>query len=238
VQAFYGNYAFPPNCVIPQTRKRTTFAQDGSPASVENTIECTGEFLGTGQRDLVNQCTLLELALGRQWQDFRILCDDGTAAIYLPNATAFGGVRVIEGPDYPEGAGVEFAVKRKFRFVVQATYPITAAGLPLLVTYEETVSFRGGGPLIVWMQPVNGPPIRQIAAEATPYYATQSGNAVGLLGWPAPPFPLWSGALMTAPQISRTTPQVLGTSRRNFKITWNYEFASVVNLNNRGPTLA
>lgn len=239
MQAFYGNYAFPPNSVIPQTRKRLVRGANGLPASTEVAVECSGEIIAAGQRATVAACAALERALAVPFRDFVIRCDDGSVAVSLPNATALGGVLVTEGPDYPKGDGAEFATGRAFRFVVSATYPLQAGQL-ILLTYEETVTFRGGGPQVVFMEPVNGPSIPQLAKEATAFYATQAGTATGLLAYPTPPRPLWPGALLggtEAPVVARTTPAVQTGLRQQFRVTWQYNFGSVVSLNDRGPTI-
>jgi hypothetical protein len=217
-----GGFRFDPNSVAVATRKRTTYDAAGLATAEEVTAECSGEFLAASQGAYVALCARLEAACRNPAPGFALYTDAGQVALSLPAATAFGGLKVPEGPDYPQGEGPEFVAKRTFRFVVSATYPTRVGTAVQLVSYQQKVRTWGGGRQKTWLQPMQGLPVEQTAATNTPFRATQSGQAVGALGIPPIPPPLWPLALNDNP--------VIETDPISRTVTWEYQFSSARRL--------
>jgi hypothetical protein len=240
VQLRYGSYLFPANAVAVATDKRPAFDGRGKPVSRRDTFTMHGWLLpspaavtpAAAQADLANQCALLERALAVQFADLVMTRDDGGIAFALLNATSIDGVRITSGPNYPTGEGAEFATFRSFSFTAEASYAVAGAASPL-VSFQETVTFTGGGPVKDFLQPVNGPPVRQLLLQATPYRATQQGQAVALGGWPTAPGPLWPQALLKNPDLSFASPVFQLGRGLEYPISWAYVFGSAAPLQGR-----
>src|SRR5690606_3105055 len=91
---------------------------------------------------------------------------------------------------FPEGRGAEFTTYRNYRLTVEAMLP-TGAPESSIISYNETLTFTGGGPRDVMMELRNGPAMKWRVSEQTSYFATQSGSAVGYATYPARPGPIW-----------------------------------------------
>ena len=162
--------------------------------------------------------------------DFVLKFDDGTASVHkLISANAVGGTRIVTPPEFPIGTGAEYSTFRNWQAVVEAEYldPST-----VLVDWNETISFSGGGPVDVFLPTLNGPPVKQTAMQQSTYKATQSGSAVGLLGYPTAPAPLWpADEHRWMRQIQPGTPRRTGRPGlavyTDFPIAWSYTFESV-----------
>lgn len=237
MQAFWGSYGLGVNAVLVGVQRRTTFDAGGNPLSRADTAQVQGWLVPAAaavtaaqmQADLTAQRAALEAALSVPRQEFRLVQDDGNAALRLAPGLALKGPNVTAGPDYPGQAGAEYVAFQTFSFTVEAEYPAPNAGPGggILVSFDETLSFDGGGPELGWCQPVDAPPVRQQLLSATPYRATQGGTAVSLRGYPTPPAPLFPGDLdrpKANPVKSRFTRG--GPRGLEFVITWAYQFSS------------
>jgi hypothetical protein len=233
VQLWYGGYAFPANAVEVTTQRDLVDDDRGLPVAYRDTMTGQGTVFGSSQSEITAACAALERALGLQGQNLVMYQDNGAVAFGLLNALSLNGVR-MKGPNYPSSQGAEYATYRTFSFVCTADYPLPTlpAGANLLVSFQETLSFSGGGPKRAFLQPVNGLPIRQTVYAATPYLATQSGSAAALRGWPTPPPPLWPGLLLENGEPSLESPQ-RGPRGLIFTVSWSYRFGSVTPLNGR-----
>jgi hypothetical protein len=222
-QVRYGTFTCPAGCATWRTRTRTTANDLGLPSQRTQRIEVAGQLQGADPADLFAKSRVMRAAFDRWGQDLVLTLDDGRVAESLLNGTSLGGTRVVEGVDFPDGDGADATTYRNFRFAVEATYPIASGNL---LAFEEDLETRGGGPKFGFMPIVNGAPVKQMVYQATPYLATQSGTAVGLLTYPNPPPPLWPNAQLEAPVIRRSRPQIVGGVTRNYRISWAYTFGS------------
>lgn len=188
-----------------------------------------GVMLGFGPVALAAQQILMEQAYQIPFQDF-VLVDTTTGAVLqsLRNNGSISGVRLIKPPSFPKGDGAEFATGRTYEIIAQAEYELNApTGLS---DYSETVSYGGGGPAFGMVTCISGPPVKIVMAESVPYTATQTGYAVGRLGYPFPNAPIWPDALANAGTIEKASPKRNGFSFRDWRVSWNYSFTSAVPL--------
>lgn len=175
----------------------------------------------------------LEIAYSYDGLAIGLFFDDGTASAHgVIVANTIGGSRVVSGPEYGQGAGAEYSTFRSYSIVVEFDIPDLRYNV---VAYSESLSFEGGGPMDLHLQPLVGFPQKQRVAEATPYRVTQEGSAIGLAAYPVPNFPIWPAALIwPKARFSRKSPKRSGPGGApvytEFEITWHYEFEDALPL--------
>lgn len=171
-------------------------------------------------------------AYGQDNQDLAIILPDGTRSQShrLLNSDTIGGVRVVRPPSFPKGEGAEGVTYRTFTVTLEAIKPTVATHLVL--SFEETVSWSGGGPEFGYLYPAIGAPVRQQLRRQTTYKATQSGRAVGLSRYPTVPRPIWPMARLRPEEtpITKRSPRRVGGSYIEYEISWNYQFESASKL--------
>jgi hypothetical protein len=69
-----------------------------------------------------------------------------------------------------------------------------------------------------------------ILADQVPYFATQSGFAVGRFEYPFPNDPIWPDLISNFPKITKDSGVRKGASLREFKVAWEYSFTSAFPL--------
>lgn len=166
-------------------------------------------------------------------QDCVLLLNDGTAsANRLDTGRALGGVRVVEPPSFPEGGerSAEFSTYRTFRVVVEAEYLNFDLNV---LAWVETLSFTGGGPRDLHLQPLRGLPQKQRVAESTPFQVVQRGEAIGLTRYPTPPLPLWpADEKIDLRQVETQHPKRYGPVGKptyvEWPVRWQYTFESAI----------
>ena len=229
MQLRYGAYSFNANGVKVAFSQETLINAGGQPYAVRKRLDLDGYLEGDGQSAIQQAASALVTALSRPYQDLVLYRDDGTASdTALLNAGSITGV-VPQAPTFPDSIGAEYATLRRFRFSAEAEYPVTNAAT-LLVSFRETLSFSGGGPIYAHKMAINGPPQKQLVYPFSIYRATQEGEAVGYLFRPTAPAPIWPKALMQAPETSMVSPQRRGRLYTEFSVTWSYQFESATPL--------
>ena len=121
----------------------------------------------------------------------------------------------------PNQANDVFATGMGYRIVYEAERLGSSDGL---LEFSESLTEGPGGLEYVYAGGSVNFPERQVGTQNTPWQYTQSGRAVGLFGYPAPPPPIWPFALMRKPRIERSSPRVLGRIDTEYEISWTYEF--------------
>jgi hypothetical protein len=146
----------------------------------------TGELQGADSAALTTAIAAMQTAFASDGQDLCLYLNDGmTKTVHeLVSATAIGGVRILAGPEFPDGDGAEYAVIRTYKITAEAEYE--DEGADELLGYQETITVTGtGGPRRVVLVPLVGTPIMQQTSTATPVEVTQDGYALGLTDYPA-----------------------------------------------------
>jgi hypothetical protein len=187
--------------------------------------EIKGVLTGSTSDEITQEMNSLMTALAKPFQDFIFYQDDGTeSATHLKNANSISGV-TVDGPNFTESRGAQYVNQRDFSFTVTAEYPLNNTS-NLLMRFQETLTFAGGGPRFVVREAITGLPQKQQVAEFTVYETIQEGMAEGYLKEPAVPPAIWPAALLHAPVIRRTSPDKKGKGYERFGVTWRYSFAS------------
>jgi hypothetical protein len=126
--------------------------------------------------------------------------------------------------------GAEYATFRSFSFTAEAEYPLLGSQ-NLLLSWRETLSFSGGGPIYRHRLAINGAPQKQLVYPASIYTVNQSGQAEGYLTYPVAPAALWPFALKEQPKITRSTPTRKGPAAyQAYPVSWSYDFESAAPL--------
>lgn len=221
----YGSYNHPEGEVTVRFRQRPLLSDVGLRIGDTHTWDISGVLQGSSVGDLTTKINALVAAYSRNGENIGLFETGGIpTAHYLNSNASQSGVKIISGPDFPDSSGGEYANKRSYEISVEADF--VTSGVSNIVSWSETLSFSGGGPLEVYVTVLRGPPQKQRLAQTTPYRVIQQGNAVGLLRAPSIPKPLFPGAQMRLPEITETTPEFKDGKVQNFAISWSYEFQS------------
>lgn len=221
----YGSFAFDAGESSWRTNVTTEYA-GMIPTLRVITVSLTGKILGSSATELANRSRLLQNAFWQVGRDLTLTDDSGVVIESLRSGNSLSGVTCIEGPSFPEGEGAEFVTYRTFTATFQAKYQ-AQANQALVYNWTQSVTQSGGGPLIVWQPAVTGRPVKVIAQEATTYRATQTGSAMGLIGYPPVPPPAFgAGNLSANPDITYTAPRRVGNGLTDFAVSWTYQFES------------
>jgi len=185
-----------------------------------------GFLSGSSQSDITLAMNGLISALAVPYQNFIFYQDDGSpSATTLMNGPSLSGVTVVEGPNFVESTGAEYATQREFTFAVEAEYALSGT-VGLLLMFHEQLDFKGGGPRFVHREAVVGPSQKQRVREQTTYFVTQSGEAVGYKSVPSIPPPIWPDSLVDAPDTMIRSPMKKGKGFEGYPVSWMYRFAS------------
>ncbi|MBX9788594.1 MAG: hypothetical protein K2Y37_06735 [Pirellulales bacterium] len=237
----YGGFAHSEGETSVVITSRAHFNPRGLRDATSQRWEITGLLQAATPAELTAAIDDLAAAYALSGQDLGLFLIDGVTPTShaLLSADTLGGTRVVEGPEFLDSRGEEYALYRTYRVVVEGLVPAAGAALDLVLR-EESITLDGGGPRFVYLQTIAGPPRRQQVAEQTPYRAQQAGRAVGRAAYPAANAPLWpADEHVDRRQIVRRTPRVVATTETttytDYEIAWQYEFESAAALLG-GPT--
>lgn len=224
----YGEHQFDAGEVGLSTSREGIFV-DGMAKSVIETFFCSGQLHAADADALTTAINLMQTRLAVQGQNFGLYQDNGTAtSVYRASADCLGGLRVIGPVSFTDLRRAEYTTFVNYTFTIQGEVfnPSVA-----ILSWQEDIRIHGGGPQYVWQTYLEGLPQRQVLYQNTPYMATQSGSAVGYLGRPLAPQPLWPDALLpTESDYGTSSPRRIGPvgspSYVEFGISWSYSFMS------------
>ncbi len=231
----YGNYQHAINEASVVISKVGLFSEGGLPRGVRERWSIQGRLQAADQAGIGAAIQSLSAAYGTHGQDVGFYFDNGQPSSHrIISAATSGGVRVVTPPSFPEGKGAEYSTFRTYSLALEADWLDPAA---TILSWTETLTFQGGGPQFVFLEPINGAPQKQLLKQATTYRVTQSGQAVGYRSYPTPAPPIWPGAEHTDRRSVRyDVPKRSGPPGNptftDFRVSWNYSFEDA------GPLLA
>ena len=115
--------------------------------------------------------------------------------------------------------------------MLEAEIPIDADDLETaLRSFEETLSFSGGGPKYGHLETLAGPPVKQLLRQQTVYRVGQSGQAIGLYQRPTAPLPIWPQAQVESGVRRLSSPKRRRDDYTDFSIDWSFRFESATPL--------
>lgn len=234
----YGSYQHAAGECEVSISRNTQFSDDGVPMTRLDRWDTSGVLYAADSTALMAAIASMQSAYSTHGLDLYLKYDDGTILHHLRTADTLGGTRVVMQPSFPVGRGPEGGTYRTYTLAVEGEIFLADPGV---TQWQETLSWSGGGPLYVFMQALNGPPQKQLAAQQTPYMCQQSGSAVGYNGWPTIPPPIFYSELIANPVITRGTPRRRGrVGPRQFveyPVSWSYQYKSASPFPTVSPTL-
>lgn len=183
--------------------------------------------VGTSPTDIDSKIALVNTAFNLNGQDFRLTMPNGTtnSQHVMLNSGSITGTMIRKMPSVSTFQGAGGVTNLRFTWEVEAEYPL-ANSLFLLRSFEETLSFEGGGEQQGYLLPLYGNPVLQTLRQRDSYRVTQAGTAVGLYARPQIPPPLFAGNLMRAPRTTKKSPRRRGAGYEDYSVTWEYFFES------------
>jgi hypothetical protein len=225
----YGNHTHPLGEAAIAITKEMIENEAGEPYAVRERWTISGMVIGTSPTSIKTQLTALDTAYSANGKNLSLLMPDKTESTHrMISSACQGGVRVIQRPSFPNGGGAEHVTKREYMIVLEGIVLLSSS--QVILSFEEVLSFSGGGPRYGHLEPLEGPPIKQRLKQSTPYVVTQEGQAVGLYGYPAIPPSIWPGDKTEAPRIRRYSPRKKGGNYYEYKVSWAYEFKAAYPL--------
>lgn len=185
------------------------------------------------------QIAALTAAYSQDGQDLILYMPDGVTrtSTTLLAANTIGGTRVVQRPSFPGGRPAERVGFCGYTIKVTAELPIVAGNI--LVDYHESLKFRGGVPVLGWLEPAVGLPVQQLFKQQSTFKVAQEGHATGYNWQPAigvdVGFPIWPIAMLPdKTSIDAESPDRIGfgadLAYKNYKVAWHYEFESLTPL--------
>ena len=224
----HGGYPFPEGSVGVLSDSKIRIRSPRNHAYLmRRTMVLEGELKGTSQADIRGKLNSMASAFLVDGSDSGLLHDDGSASVhYLAGVGSLSGVRILQAPSFSRNDPAEYTTYRSFTFTVQADYPILFADT--IFDWSETVSYRGNcGPRKQQIELDTGSPDEQIVSQQTVQYIIQSGRAVGTIGYPDPPDPLYPDLLQDPDEgkgFDNPIPQ--GSGFTLYPRRWQYIMAS------------
>lgn len=227
-------------CAIVRTMSRQ-FNAASQLLSVTRRWDITGKLIGDDSAAIITAKKALERAYATQFQDMYLYLSDGTTVHDgLVNTGSISGVQILSGPTYPNGTGAEGGTFLTYALSAQVVYDFDWSGVGgvgtgggggqnqpgdpgRLETFTETITITGGGPRYVWVEVVQGDPVRQLVNTNTKCRVVQSGQATGRRQYPNPPTPVFADSENPAERvISQSSPEGAGQQSTGWKTSWTY----------------
>lgn len=169
--------------------------------------------------------------------------DDGTETAHkIVNANTANGV-TFKGISFPAGlpgfwgSGSEYAEGAAIRHVVTQHEADVFTVEDNIVFYSQSLQYSLGGFDYEVVGALNGSPQEQITMLQSPFWAAQTGIAIGMFGEPTPPSPIV--ALQPKPRrswVKPATPRNFGRVRNwGYPLNWFYYFESPGDLKGSPP---
>ena len=172
-------------------------------------------------------------AYGLHGRDLIFYDNAGNVFHSLLNVNTIGGVRVVNGVNFPESGenNAEASTYRRYTMTVEADVSGGLAANTIL-EWQEVIDIQGGGPRDVFTELISGSPHKERVNDQTVYRATQTGSAVGWQAYPIPPSAIWPSSEMRSDRkgpshgIPKLTGSGSGMTLTHYPIEWGYSFAS------------
>lgn len=225
----YGPYQHDDNSVAFSLSRTAKLDSGGVPYGYTETYKLSGRLQADTQAEITAAIDALKAAYSVQFQDLVLYDNSGNVTSHaLLNNNTLGGVKVVEGPSFPNSMGAEYSTYRNYEIVVAADTPLTGQGNNSVTDWNESLTFIGtGGPRAVWQPMITGTPLRQQVSELTTIKAIQRGTAVGFadyISFAAPLFPI-EYEHQDQRVWERSTPQYMGNGvKRYYPCNWTYLF--------------
>lgn len=225
----YGNHQHQPGEVEYARSRETQYTDDDQPMIVRDRWDLNGWLIGTSTTDIQNKLRTLVTAYGRHNQRIGLFDDAGNMLIGLQPSETISGIKVTRPPSLPDNRNAAHVTFLPYAITVEGEIPIQGSA-NMVVEFNETLDFEGGGPLFGHVETIDTLPQKQRRRAATVYRAVQQGEAVGLFSRPVVPAPLWPSALVGFPRVRKGRPVRRGNALTLWPVSWSYVFESATPL--------
>ncbi len=234
LQIAYGSYTHAVGEVELSFRRSAVSGASETPYAERIEIDLSGTLIGNGIADMNAKVNALIAGYAFDGNDFKVLDQDGLLQrLSVASSGTLGGIRITRPPTFPTNRDAAYVTFLPYQIGLACEVPI-ASPETVLVSFEETLSFTGGGPVYDYLETRVGVPQKQLLTRRSVYQATQTGSAVGLYNIPLVPNAIWPTLQNRAPSISKKGGRLVGSGnnrRYMFKgVRWNYTFKSAVPL--------
>ena len=193
-----------------------------------HTMTLMGEICVTGQDAIKSRLESIQSAYNVDGEDAILHHDDGTNSAHrMISNQSLNGVRVLTF-DYPKGTDGEYVTGRTYRIVLQADYLVEEDSI---YAFRENLVFMGNTGMKWELVPhFNGPPTSKVIYNQTPQKIVQTGQAVGLTGYPLLPGPLYAANYehQDLRRVTYTNPSLLQRNKNLlYTVDYQYVFSSV-----------
>lgn len=225
-----GTYPFASGRV--EISRRDTPEFNNARQLLSNTIrlDCSSALYATDSNDMDRQVKALFTAFelfNPLREDFAVYLPDGRtkSQLSLYSRGSIGGVRIVVPPAIESLKNAGYVTWLPFSFSLEAEYPAENAG-QLIREWTESVSYSSPD-REDWLLCLHGPHQKQQVRQFPFYMATQTGRAVGYLGYPVPSSPIWANAWVNRDeQPTLETPKARGNGYIDYGISWLWRFKS------------
>lgn len=171
-----------------------------------------------------------EQAFSVEGRDLVLYVGGLQSAHVLRSSASLGGVRIAARMSYPEGKGAEHVTYRTYVVEFSALVPTGSGAGGGVLSFEETLTFEGGGTVYGHIETLTGKPVKQTLRKQSLYKAVQEGRIVGANGYPNIPPPIFPNALVKSPMIAKSSARPVEGHRLEYPFSYRYEFESVTTL--------
>lgn len=221
----YGNFRHEPGEVEYSRTVTTDFDAIDRPLIIRERWDLQGWIVGTSTADVQAKYRRLAAAYSIENQSIGMWNGGNPTDVYLDRRNTISGVKVIQRPSLPDNRNAAYVTFLPYAITLEAE--LAANGnANMMVEFEESLEFEGGGPAYGHIETLDTLPIKQRRRAATVYRAVQRGRAVALRSRPLVPAPLWPSELMERPRISKPSPRRRGNDVIFWPIEWSYVFES------------
>jgi hypothetical protein len=199
---------------------RRLFTPRGQLDRIVKTAVIEGEILRSGQANIEARRDAIDAAYATDQPLAELRQDDGSGG-EGPPTYQMQNPRVLDFVWLQEEHKAHFATALPFRAVIQSE-EIYGGGL---LSFSETLTKTGNaGQRVVWPELDNGPAIPQIVSGHTNVTIVQSGEAVGIDGWPLATGPLYPAFNLDNPSDTLSRTVTNSDLRPVYTTRWQYQF--------------
>lgn len=215
-------------------QRQTILSQEEKILGIQERWDIDGWLIGDSASDIATQSTTLMNAYAAHPTSVHLRLPDASAsANFVTAAQTLGGIKIVEPVSFNDTEQAAHTTFRRFRTAIEFMRPASGSNV-LIVSFAESISFTGGGPMDGHLEPLTGRPIKQRWKQNTVYRATQQGRAVGFRAYPDAPDPIWPAAeIRPAREFTPENPQrhnATTLAYSHFPISWSYKFESAIQL--------
>jgi len=218
----YGSYTFNSETTVVPIEHRFEFDAQGRRDREVQSWRIRTVLQDTSTSGLNTKSSTLEAAM----------VNGSTLTLYYPNGSTKTIHEVedctVSSISWPNATGPEYAVQRTVQVEIRGY--VDATKDDDLVSFQESISFSGGGARYVLQETITGTPVKHRVAENTIFRASQQGSATGKTGYPSPPGPAFPGnEAEENPELGYEHSRTADGDDR-YTLRWRYVFASAFEM--------